>query len=233
MTAGLPGTSRRCTGRARKKPQQAREHQHTRGPEGRREPGSRRYDAGRLELPVPTRPKVILIHGNGGCTAGDFWYPAVERELSAAGLTVINRTFPDNIKARSRFWLPFLESLGAGQDTILIGHSSGAVAAMRYAEAHRIRGSVLVGVCHTDLGDGGEAASGYYDRPWRWPAIRANQTWIAVFNSTDDPHIPIAEPRFVAAQLKCSYFECVDRGHFTDTVFPEVCDVVRRKEALP
>jgi pimeloyl-ACP methyl ester carboxylesterase len=176
---------------------------------------------GRPELPVPAHPKVILIHGNGGCTADDFWYPAVERDLSAAGLSVINRTFPDNIKARSRFWLPFLDTLGADRDTILIGHSSGAVAAMRYAETHQIRGSVLVGVCHTDLGDGAEAASGYY-----------NQEWIAIFNSTDDPHIPIAEPRLVAAQLKCSYFEYSDRGHFTGAVFPEICDVVRRKAAL-
>ena len=214
-------------------PRQAGEHQHTQGVRHDANTGSRRYDGRASELRVPTPPKVILIHGNGGCTAGDFWYPAVERELSAAGLTVINRTFPDNVKARSRFWLPFLESLGADEGTILIGHSSGAVAAMRYAETHRVRGSVLVGVCHTDLGDGGEAASGYYDRPWLWSAIRTNQDWIAVFNSTDDPHIPIAEPRFVAAQLKCSYFECVDRGHFTDTVLPEVCDVIRRKEGLP
>ena len=167
-------------------------------------------------------PRVILIHGNGGCTAGDFWLPWVERELTAAGFTVINRTFPDNTRARARIWLPFIESLGADEHTILIGHSSGAVAAMRHAETHRLLGSVLVGVCHTDLGDGFEASSGYYDRPWQWERIRANQQWIGIFNSTDDPHIPIAEPRFVAAQLRARYVEFTDRGHFTDTRFPEV-----------
>ena len=109
--------------------------------------------------------KAILIHGNGGCTAGDIWLPWVERELRAAGLDVINQTFPDNVKARARYWLPFLEELGADDQTILIGHSSGAVAAMRYAETHRLLGSVLVGVCNTDLGDAFEAASGYYDTP--------------------------------------------------------------------
>ena len=97
--------------------------------------------------------KAILIHGNGGCTAGDFWLPWVERELIALGLEVINQTFPDHIKARARFWLPHLEMLDADENTILIGHSSGAVAAMRYAETHRLLGSILVGVCHTDLGD--------------------------------------------------------------------------------
>jgi predicted alpha/beta hydrolase family esterase len=177
--------------------------------------------------------KVILIHGNGGADAGDHWLPYLERELSALGLDVINRTFPDNVKARARFWLPFLEQLGAGEDTILIGHSSGAVAAMRYAETHRLLGSVLVGVCHTDLGDGGEAASGYYTSPWQWEQIRDNQQWIAIFHSSDDPLIPVTEARFVAARLKCSYFEFTDRGHFVETrEFSEVVQFVRRQLEL-
>ena len=176
--------------------------------------------------------KAILIHGNGGCTAADIWLPWMERELRALGLDVINHTFPDNVKARAAVWLPYLESLDADEDTILIGHSSGAVAAMRYAETHQLLGSVLVGVCHSDLGDPGEAASGYYRDPWHWQRIRDHQQWIAIFNSSDDPHIPIAEARHVAAQLKCSYFEFTDRGHFIDSrEFPEALDYIRRKLA--
>ena len=146
--------------------------------------------------------KAILIHGNGGCTAGDIW-------------------------------LPHLEMLDADENTILIGHSSGAVAAMRYAETHRLLGSILVGVCHTDLGDSFEAASGYYKAKWQWQQIRDNQEWIAIYSSTDDPHIPIEEPRFVATQLRCSYFEFTDRGHFVDSrQFPEIVELVRRKLAI-
>lgn len=179
---------------------------------------------------MPSPRKVILIHGNGGSTAGDLWLPSVERALTAMGLDVINRTFPDNVKARAEIWLPFLEELGADEQTILIGHSSGAVAALRYAESHRLLGSVLVSVCHTDLGDPGEAASGYYRTPWPWPQIRDHQQWVAIFHSTDDPLIPAAEARFVAAQLRCSYFEFSDRGHFLDQrEFPELVQYVRRR----
>ena len=173
--------------------------------------------------------KAIFVHGNGGCTAGDIWLPWLERELTALGVDVINQTFPDNVKARASIWLPHLESLGADQHTIIVGHSSGAVAAMRYAETHRLLGSILVGVCHTDLGDRFEAASGFYAAPWRWEEIRRNQRWIAIYNSTDDPHIPIAEPRLVAAQLRCSYFEFTDRGHFDQQRFPEIVEFVRPK----
>jgi serine hydrolase len=174
--------------------------------------------------------QAIFIHGNGGSTADDIWFPWLERELVALGLPVINRTFPDNVRAGASIWLPFLDQLGADQHTILIGHSSGAVAAMRYAESHPVWGSILVGVCHTDLGDAGEAASGYYAAPWQWARIRDHQRWIAIYQSTDDPLIPVAEARHVAAQLKCSYFELADRGHFIDQRdFPEVLAFLKRR----
>lgn len=180
------------------------------------------------------RIKAILIHGNGGCTAADGWLPFVERDLTALGFDVVNQTFPDNVRARASIWLPYLDTLGADEHSVLIGHSSGAVAAMRYAETHRVLGSVLVGVCHTDLGDPGERASGYYRQAWRWDAIRDNQQWIGIFQSSDDPLIPVAEARYVAAQLKCSYFESPDRGHFIDRApFPELVNFVRRQVAGP
>ena len=177
------------------------------------------------------RPRrAILIHGNGGCTAADGWLPFVERELRALGLAVVNETFPDNDRARASIWLRHLETLGADEHTILVGHSSGAVAALRYAETHRVFGSVLVGVCHTDLGDPGERASGYYRDPWRWDDIRRNQRWIGIFHGEDDPLIPVQEARFVAARLGCAYFELPDRGHFVDRApFPELLRFVRRR----
>ena len=174
--------------------------------------------------------RCIFIHGNGGGTAGGIWFPWLERGLTALGLDVINRTVQDNVKARARYWLPSIAELGAHERTILVGHSSGAVAAMRFAETHRLLGSVLVAVCQTGLGDAGEAASGYYRAPWAWDRIRANQDWLAVYHSTDHPLIPVAEARFVAAQLKASYYEFEDRGHFSDDRrFPEVLDCIRKK----
>jgi uncharacterized protein len=173
--------------------------------------------------------KAILIHGNGGGNSNDCWLPYVERELSSLGLEVINRSFPDAVKARSDYWLPFITELGADENTILIGHSSGAVAAMRYAEVHRLLGSLLVAACYTDLGEASERVSGYYDAPWDWPAIKAHQQWIVQYASPDDPYIPIAEARFIQKQLSTKYFELPHRGHFQDLSFPELVKAVRKQ----
>ncbi len=180
-----------------------------------------------------SNPNIILVHGNGGSTVEDIWFPEVKTELEALGLEVVAQTMPDNMLARSIKWLPFLENvLGANENSIIIGHSSGAVAAMRYAETHRIFGSVLVGASHTDLGDRGEKMSGYFDEPWDWDAIKANQNWIVQFASPSDPYIPIEEPRHIHAQLDTDYRELPGRGHFMEVIFPEVEKVIKEKLEL-
>lgn len=159
--------------------------------------------------------KIILIHGNGGCKATDYWLPSVKQEIEQLGITVIARDFPDSVLARSSYWIPFLKNnLGADKDTVLVGHSSGAVCAMRFAEKYPILGSVLIGACYTDLGIESERMSGYYDSPWEWERIRRNQKWILQFASKDDPWIPIDEARHIHEKLKTEYVEFADRGHF-------------------
>ena len=49
------------------------------------------------------------------------------------------RNFPDPVMARESVWIPFMQDeLSCDQHTIIIGHSSGAEAAMRYAETHKV-----------------------------------------------------------------------------------------------
>jgi pimeloyl-ACP methyl ester carboxylesterase len=70
-----------------------------------------------------------------------------------------------------------------GSGTVVVGHSSGAEAAMRLAETTKLRAIVLVSACHTDLGIESERASGYYSRPWLWDAIRSNTAHIVQFGA--------------------------------------------------
>lgn len=177
--------------------------------------------------------KVILIHGNSGANSTLFWFPQVKKSLEDLGVKVVAPDFPDNQIAHQSIWLPFLKNeLKADDKTIMIGHSSGAVAALRYAEKNKIYGSVLVGVNYTDGGDATEKESGYYDDPWDWPKIRANQNWIIQFDSTDDPYIPIAEPRFIHDKLGTEYYEYKDKGHFMIPQFPELIGALKNKLQL-
>lgn len=180
--------------------------------------------------------KVILIHGNGGNWPKRNWFPYVQKRLKKLGVKAIFKHFPDPVLARAKYWLPFIKKLGADENTILVGHSSGAVAAMRYAEKHKILGSILVGACYTDLGVKTEKISHYYDKPWQWNVIKKNQKWIIQFASTDDPHIPICEPRFIHRKLATEYHESKTEGHFSSsdgkTRFPEIVAIIKQKLKL-
>lgn len=166
--------------------------------------------------------KVIFVPGNSGCTTKDNWFPSIQKELEAEGLKVIAAEFPDSDLARESFWLPFLlNEIKVDENSILVGHSSGAIAAMRLAEKQKILGSVLVGTYHTDLGIEKEKQSGYFDRSWDWTNMKQNQNWTIIFASQDDPWIPIEQPRYIQQHLECEYHEYKNQGHFGGDYYKE------------
>ncbi|XP_036274753.1 serine hydrolase RBBP9 isoform X1 [Pipistrellus kuhlii] len=151
------------------------------------------------------------------------------RECGGRGrMVLLGEEEAGSVTARESIWLPFMETeLHCDERTIIIGHSSGAIAAMRYAETHRVFAIVLVSAYTSDLGDENERASGYFNRPWQWEKIKANCPLIVQFGSTDDPFLPWKEQQEVADSLETKFYKFTDREHFQDTEFPEMIEVVK------
>lgn len=181
-----------------------------------------------------TKPKIIIIPGNGDShIETDNWYAWVRDELRGRGYGVVAQDMPDPVAAHMDIWLPHIQNVfHADENTIIIGHSSGGIAALRYLESHRLRGAIIIGAMYTDLGFEDERESGYYESPWQWDKIKANAGWIAQFASKDDPYIPIDQPRFIHDQLSTEYYELEGRGHFMleqnpiNNTFPEILKVI-------
>uniref|UniRef100_A0A8K9ULZ7 RB binding protein 9, serine hydrolase n=1 Tax=Oncorhynchus mykiss TaxID=8022 RepID=A0A8K9ULZ7_ONCMY len=111
-------------------------------------------------------------------------------------MTCLLRNMPDPVTARESIWLPFMqEELECDEETVIIGHSSGAVAAMRYAETHKVFGLILVGAYTYDLGD--ERESGEFTDFLPWEQMRRNVGHIVQFGSKDDPFLPWEEQKVV------------------------------------
>ena len=175
-------------------------------------------------------PKVVLIPGNG-CQNIETsnWYGFMRTQLQETGLfsDVMMKNMPDPFEAKRNIWIPFIkDELIAPCDTsntIVVGHSSGAVAAMRLLEDTKLLGCVLVSACHTDLDEPNEKISGYYpgfrdgkedDNPWLFDKMRENCEWILQYHSTDDPFIPRHEADFVAEAIGSEYTCFEDKSHF-------------------
>lgn len=174
--------------------------------------------------------KIIFIHGNGGTDWKFAWTPWLKKEIEKLGIEAIFETFPDSKLARKEFWLPFLKNtLKADEDTLLIGWSSGAVAAMRYAENNKIFGSILISPCYTDLGIESEKISDYYSTPWKWEEIRENQKNICLIYSKDDPFIPLEEFEFISKKLNPKVYIFEDKGHFIEeSDFPQIVEYIKK-----
>ncbi len=170
------------------------------------------------------KPRFVFVHGNQTIHWSFAWAPWLKAELERRGFETFFETMPDSIIARSDYWLPFLKDhVQVGENDVIIGWSSGAVAAMRYAEANKIRGSILISPCYTDLGDDLEKQSGYYDAPWQWNKIKENQSEIALIWGDDDPYIPQSEFDTIAAQLLPTRIKIPGGKHFVDRLeFPEL-----------
>ncbi len=177
--------------------------------------------------------KAIFIPGNGGGSPKDGWFSYLKKELESIGVGVIDEEFPDSDLAPESSWIPFLHKLNADENTILVGYSSGAIAAMRFAEKNKIFGSALVATYHTDLNNPWETKAGYFNRPWDWDAIKKNQKFILQFGSVDDPFVPVEEARFVHEKLGSEYKEFTDHEHFGATrpllEFPELAFALKEK----
>lgn len=211
-----------------------------------------------MAVAAAVRRRVVIVPGNGaGCASANF-YPALARALRARGHEVLLREMPDADRARRGEWEPFIaaELVRGDEDCVVVGHSSGALAALRLAERARVRALVLVSATPSDLGDANERASGWYKGEWLWRNVRLNARRVVLFASDDDPFIPLRLQREVrdglaaggdgdgngdggaaaaaaaaAAAPAAGTFEYVElegRSHFFDENQPEIEATVAR-----
>ncbi|KAF9410789.1 putative hydrolase rbbp9, partial [Podila epigama] len=100
--------------------------------------------------------RIILIPGNGNDSVEtSMWYPSVMSTLAKERHPVtqhllfpggaVLRTFPDAFDAHEHIWIRFMEDeLEISEKDVVIGHSSGAAAILRYVETRKVAGVVLV-----------------------------------------------------------------------------------------
>jgi predicted alpha/beta hydrolase family esterase len=191
-------------------------------------------------------PTVIICPGNGCSNIRQSnWYGELYNRLTEKDVPCICDNFPDPLNARRDRWVPFMRSLAEKaqpddpHNVILVGHSSGAQAVLRYTEIYSVRANVLVSSTYSDLGDAGERASGYYPQkktgtdgqeetnPYEFESMKKNcQNWHQ-FHSDDDPFIPLHEAEQIRDGLGLSdtYHMLPGRSHYFEYQ-PELLEVV-------
>jgi len=74
-------------------------------------------------------------------------------------------------------WIEAMRSFKPDENTVLIGHGSGAEAALRFIEEHKVKGCILVAT------PGDEYYAGErHGRLYRWESIKMNSEFVVQFH---------------------------------------------------
>jgi uncharacterized protein len=74
---------------------------------------------------------VVIVHGLSA-TPQSHWFPWLTEQLAPEGVTVTVPAMPDTERPRLDAWLATLAELPIGADTVLVGHSLGAITVVRH-----------------------------------------------------------------------------------------------------
>ena len=138
----------------------------------------------------------VIIHGVYA-NPEENWFPWLKKELEAQGYEVMVPKFPTPIGQSPESWLRVLSEIEGkiNEETVLIGHSLGAVFTLRYLEQakKKIKAAYLVAGFFQPLNSPyDEVNKPFLEKPFEWEKIISNSERFFVICSDDDQYIPLS-----------------------------------------
>jgi predicted alpha/beta hydrolase family esterase len=175
-------------------------------------------------------PRAVFIHGfSGSPTAA--WLPWAAEQLRSLGWEVEAPAMPDPNHPSLQPWLSAItESVGLPTpQTVLVGHSLGGTAILRYLEqlrlASSVGGAVLVGAPIT--GTSRPGLEPFFHPPLRWDRIRATGARFVGLYADGDPMVELAQGRLFVSQTGAKLYLVHARTHFYTAELPQLLDALR------
>jgi uncharacterized protein len=185
--------------------------------------------------------KVTIVHGSYG-DPEENWFPWLAGELRRDGHEVTVPRFPTPDGQSLAGWLEvFMRDAGPLTDrSILVGHSTGPglILSLLERSEHPILATFLISgfLGKLNLPDFDPINETFVCRSFAWGKIRRNAGYTKVYNSDNDPYVPLAKGEELAAHLGVSLTVVKAGGHinsaagFTEfrPVLKEIRDIVGR-----
>lgn len=180
----------------------------------------------------------IILHGTGGSPEGN-WFRWLEAELQKNDLDVWLPALPHADHPSLREELDFVHEhcpFPIDHETLVIGHSSGAILALLLAQedTKKLGAVVAVSVFHDNSLDW-SANDRLFDVPFDWAKICASEPNIICVHSDDDPYVPLDQARYVADNVHAELLVIPGQGHFNlekshdYTAFPLLLSLLKER----
>lgn len=160
---------------------------------------------------------ILILHGTGDDSEAN-WFQWLKEELEKQGYKVWVPDLPKanwpNIERYNKFILPQWQF---NQDSIIIGHSSGATAILgllgALPEGVGIDKAILVAGFVDDLG--WKSLTGLFKKPFNWEVIRKKAKKFILIHSDNDPFVSLEQGKFLKDKLKGKLIIIKGEKHFS------------------
>lgn len=163
--------------------------------------------------------KAVILHGTHG-TSQDNWIPWLKQQLEEAGWNVWAPSLPGADNPNTEIYNKFiLKNLPwpLDSETILIGHSSGAVSILKLLQdlpaGVKVSKCYLIGSFKDDLG--WEELKMLFQEPFEFSKIKTHAQNFIFIHSDDDPHCPLEHAQFLGQKLSGQLLVQKGQKHFS------------------
>jgi len=136
-------------------------------------------------------PKNILILHGFESNSREHWFLKAKELFQKEGFQVFVPDMPETFFPKKEDWVKTIEGFHPDDNWILIGHSLGGVAILKYLEKAEkpIGHTVLLSVPFNAMKFG--AIENFFESGFNWQKIKANCKHFDIVNEDADPVIPI------------------------------------------
>lgn len=187
--------------------------------------------------------RAVILHGTDG-SPDENWFPWLKSELEKIGYEVWVPHLPNNHTPNRHKYNDFLLSESWDfTNSLVIGHSSGAVSILNMLEDDRfpkIDTAILVGAWarmeSTDL-DREQFKDLFPEPNFDFNKIKSKAKKFIFVHSDDDPYCPIDQARYLSKELSGQFNEFKGMQHFGRkqnprfNKFPELLEIIQKDKS--
>jgi predicted alpha/beta hydrolase family esterase len=172
----------------------------------------------------------LIVHGAGGSPQGN-WFPWLQDRLAPVPVRVPRFPTPEGQTLSA--WLDIADNALAGwppENTVLVGHSSGALLVLRLAERAVTPYKAVFAICPfaraLDLPEFDPLNASFVHPGFDWEAVSRGAQSITCFAGDNDPYVPLAYSQEVAKACGAELVVIPGGGHLNAEAgrhaFPEL-----------
>lgn len=185
--------------------------------------------------------QALILHGTDATPASN-WFTWLKEQLGQDGYKVWLPQLPNSDKPNTKTYNQFLlanQDFEFNDETIIIGHSSGAVEALSLLQHllvdEKVKEVFLVSAFRDNLG--WDALKDLFIEPFDFEVIRTKADKFVFLHSDNDPYCPIEHAQYLAEQVGGELIVKSGQGHFNTEVrerykaFPELLEIIKNSTA--